>query len=46
LPLKTRPGVLNWRQAEYSKEVSNACRIYPHDGESEGFFITKLKRIK
>ncbi len=42
LPLKCRPGVLNWEGENYNSEVSNTCRIYPQDNNSEGFFVSKL----
>ena len=42
LPLKCRPGVTEWKNESYSKEVSKACRIYPQDNDSEGFFVSKI----
>ncbi len=49
LPLKCRPGVLNWEEENYNSEVSKTCRIYPQDNNSEGFFVAKfvlLEEIK
>ncbi|MEK6913714.1 MAG: NOL1/NOP2/sun family putative RNA methylase [Nanoarchaeota archaeon] len=46
LPLKTRPGITNWENKKYSKEVKLTHRIYPQDENTEGFFIAKLKKIK
>jgi len=31
---------------EYLEEVKNACRVYPHDNNTEGFFLVKFRRIK
>ncbi len=42
LPLKTRPGVLSWNSETYHPDTKNACRIYPQDNDSEGFFLAKL----
>jgi tRNA (cytosine49-C5)-methyltransferase len=42
LPLKCRPGITSWKNDKYSNEVSNACRIYPQDNDSEGFFVSKF----
>ncbi|MFA4953295.1 MAG: RsmB/NOP family class I SAM-dependent RNA methyltransferase [Candidatus Pacearchaeota archaeon] len=30
----------------FSPEVNKSCRIYPHDANTEGFFIAKFKKIK
>ena len=46
LPIKCRPGISNWKDKEYSKETKQACRVYPQDNNTEGFFITKFRRIK
>ncbi len=42
LPLRTRPGVMSWKQETFSSEVCKACRIYPQDNDSEGFFVAKM----
>ena len=42
LPLKCRPGVTKWKDEVYDNNVSKACRIYPQDNDSEGFFVCKL----
>lgn len=44
LPLKTRSGIQKWQDQEFNPEISNcACRIYPQDNNTEGFFVSKLK---
>ncbi len=45
LPLRTRPGVSSWKDETY-KDVSNCCRIYPQDNDSEGFFVAKMTLLK
>jgi NOL1/NOP2/sun family putative RNA methylase len=42
LPLKCRKGITDWYNKTYSLEVQKACRIYPQDNDSEGFFVCKL----
>ena len=44
LPLTTREGVISWNNKSYNKELNKACRIYPQDNNTEGFFLAKLKR--
>ena len=46
LPLKCRPGITKWKNTEFSKEVEKTCRIYPHDNNSEGFFVSKLTLLE
>lgn len=46
LPLKCRQGVTSWKDEEYSKEVTKACRIYPQDNDSEGFFVCKMTLLE
>jgi 16S rRNA C967 or C1407 C5-methylase (RsmB/RsmF family) len=46
LPLKCRPGVIDWKDQHYNSEVSKVCRIYPQDNDSEGFFVAKLKLLE
>ncbi len=42
LPLKCRPGITSWNNDSFSPELNKSCRIYPHDNDSEGFFLAKL----
>lgn len=46
LPLHTRPGVDRWENELYNKEVTNCCRIYPQDNDSEGFFVAKMTLLE
>jgi len=42
LPVKTRQGILKWKDKEFSPEIRKCCRIYPQDNDSEGFFVAKM----
>ncbi|MEK6879072.1 MAG: RsmB/NOP family class I SAM-dependent RNA methyltransferase, partial [Nanoarchaeota archaeon] len=44
LPLKTRPGILEWKKEKYDRMLLNARRIYHHDNDMEGFFVCKLRK--
>jgi len=44
LPLKTRPGLTSWNNQKLSIELKKACRIYPQDNNTEGFFLCKMKK--
>ncbi|MEX2017327.1 MAG: RsmB/NOP family class I SAM-dependent RNA methyltransferase [Candidatus Pacearchaeota archaeon] len=46
LPVKCRIGLTEWNNKEYNKSVEKACRIYPQDNDTEGFFVAKLRRIR
>ncbi len=45
LPLKTRPGITEWKDKKYNPLVKKALRIYPHDNDTEGFFLAKFRKI-
>ena len=44
--INPRQGILQWEEKEYIEDLKLGCRIYPHDNDTEGFFIIKLKKIK
>ena len=46
IPLKTRPGIIEWQGKTFNKEIKKCLRIWPQDNNTEGFFIAKLKKIK
>ncbi len=46
LPVKCAPGILEWNGENYNKEVEKSCRIYPHITNTEGFFISKIRRVR
>ena len=45
LPLKTRPGIIEWNGKKFSKEIENCARLYPQDNNTEGFFLCKIKKL-
>jgi len=45
LPIKLRKGVINWLDKEYDKTIENACRLYPQDNDTDGFFLCKIKKL-
>ncbi|MBT96980.1 MAG: RsmB/NOP family class I SAM-dependent RNA methyltransferase [Candidatus Pacearchaeota archaeon] len=46
LPVKSRKGLEKWQDKEYLEEIKDACRIYPQDNDTEGFFLVKFKKLK
>jgi NOL1/NOP2/sun family putative RNA methylase len=45
LPLKTRPGITEWEGKRLSPEIKKCLRLYPQDNNTDGFFITKIKKL-
>ncbi len=45
-PIKTRPGITKWKDKTYNERVKLCQRVYPHDNNTEGFFVSKFRRIK
>ena len=46
LPLKCRQGLEKWNNETFHPETQKACRIYPQDNNSEGFFLAKLTLLE
>ena len=46
LPIKTRPGITKWKDKTYNEKVKLSKRVYPQDNNTEGFFVSKFRRIK
>lgn len=44
LPLKTREGLREWNGNKFSEEIKKCKRIWPHDNDTEGFFIAKFRK--
>jgi NOL1/NOP2/sun family putative RNA methylase len=45
LPIKSRPGISEWKGSKFSTQIKKACRIYHHDNDLEGFFLCKIKKL-
>jgi NOL1/NOP2/sun family putative RNA methylase len=45
LPLKMRCGVCEWEGKQYDESVKNACRLYPQDNNTDGFFLAKIRKL-
>jgi NOL1/NOP2/sun family putative RNA methylase len=46
IPLRTRKGITQWNGVTYHKDVIKCARIYPQDNDTEGFFISKFRKVK
>ncbi len=46
LPINTREGMTEWEGKKYDERVKLAQRIYPQDNNTEGFFVSKFRRVK
>ena len=46
LPVKSRPGIIEWNGEKFSKEIHKCIRIYPQDNDSEGFFVAKFTLLE
>ncbi|OGJ12465.1 hypothetical protein A3K82_02920 [Candidatus Pacearchaeota archaeon RBG_19FT_COMBO_34_9] len=46
LPIKTRQGITEFGEKEYSEDVKYSCRVYPQLADTEGFFIAKIRKVK
>ncbi|MCK4996869.1 RsmB/NOP family class I SAM-dependent RNA methyltransferase [Candidatus Pacearchaeota archaeon] len=45
LPLKFREGITEWEGKNLSKECAKCLRLYPQDNNTDGFFVTKIKKL-
>lgn len=45
IPLKTRPGITEWEGQKFHPDVIKCARVYPQDNDTEGFFISKFKKV-
>lgn len=41
--LETRPGRVAWRGESYDEMVADAVRVYPHDNDTDGFFLAVIE---
>jgi len=45
LPLKFREGVTSWNGESLSEECGKCLRLYPQDNDTDGFFVTKIRKV-
>ncbi len=45
LPIKRSPPVMEFMGETYNSEVKKCLRIFPHDNDTEGFFVAKIKKV-
>ncbi len=43
--IKHIKGILEWEKNSFDEEVKKCWRIYPHFNNSEGFFISKIRKL-
>lgn len=46
LPIKIREGIKEWQGEKFDVRVKNVVRVYPHDNNTEGFFLSKFRRVR
>jgi len=46
LPINTRDGITKWKDKTYDEKVKLGQRVYPQDNDTEGFFVSKFKKLK
>ncbi|MBI2548650.1 RsmB/NOP family class I SAM-dependent RNA methyltransferase [Candidatus Woesearchaeota archaeon] len=44
LPLKTSPAIMEFEGKTYTSKVEKCLRIWPQDNDTEGFFVTKIRK--
>lgn len=42
--LKSHPGLTQWGQDHFNEAIKNCLRIYPHDNNTDGFFIALIRK--
>jgi len=46
LPIETRDGITEWKGKTFDEKVKLGRRVYPQDNNTEGFFVSKFKKLK
>lgn len=42
--LQSHPGITQWNETPYQEALSACLRIYPHDNDTDGFFIALIRK--
>ncbi len=45
LPIQRSPSVTEFLGETYNSEVKKCLRIFPHDNDTEGFFVAKIQKV-
>ncbi len=43
--LVSRSGVVEWRGRVFDGSLVNSLRVYPHDNDTIGFFVAKIRKV-
>ena len=43
--LKTSSAILDFEGKKYNEEIKKSVRIWPHDNDTEGFFVCKIRKM-
>jgi NOL1/NOP2/sun family putative RNA methylase len=42
-PLESSPGITEWEDQQFDDSLTKAHRVYPHQNDTGGFFVAKLR---
>ncbi len=42
--LQSHPGIIQWNDAHYQNVIKKCLRVYPHDNDTDGFFIALIRK--
>jgi len=42
--LKSHPGLTHWENTKYHETIHNCLRVYPHENNTDGFFIALIRK--
>jgi NOL1/NOP2/sun family putative RNA methylase len=42
--LKSHPGLTQWENTQYHKSLQDCLRVYPHENNTDGFFIALVRK--
>ncbi len=43
--LKSHPGLTTWADRAYDSSIERCLRIYPHDNDTDGFFLALIQKV-
>ena len=42
--LKMKKGITSWKQNDYDKDVEKCRRIWPHNNDTDAFFLARMEK--